>query len=263
MKKEWLMPPHKKICTLFATACCLMASNAAQDNQKIIERWKKGRVQFDQPEFVVIDAQAELGQGTTIGCGVHIVGASTIGQNCSIGHYTVIKNCSIGDNVLIHSHCVLENAIIEDHAEIGPFAHIEEHTHIKSGAVIGNFVQVKRSTIGEQTKAKHLAYLGDTQTGTKVNIGAGTITCNYNGVSKHKTTIADHACIGSNTSLVAPITIGEGAMTGAGSVITKDVPDHALAIARVEKQVNKENYVPQLLQHYAEQKNSESRKKCE
>ncbi len=216
----------------------------------LISRWKKGGVVFDEPQFVVIDENVQLAEHTRIGCGAHILGNSEIGQYCSIGHFSIIKNCIIGNNVKIRSHCVLENAVIKDGAEIGPFAHIEEGTTIGNNAVIGNFVEVKRSTIGPETKAKHLAYLGDTITGKKVNVGAGSITCNYNGVSKNQTCIEDNALIGSNNCLVAPIKIGKGAITGAGSTLTKNVPDGALAISRANQQVNKEGYASKLLNKY-------------
>lgn len=223
-------------------------------NIDTITRWKKGGIVFDEPQFVVIDDTVMLAEGTRIGCGVHILGTSEIGHSCSIDHFSIIKNCTIGKNVKILSHCVLENAVIEDGAEIGPFAHIEEGTTIGKKAVIGNFVEVKRSTIGPETKAKHLSYLGDTTTGRKVNVGAGVITCNYNGVSKHATHIDDNALIGSNNCLVAPIEIGKGAMTGAGSTLTQNVPDDALAISRSDKQINKDGYASKLLNKYRQEK---------
>ncbi|MEX0849748.1 MAG: DapH/DapD/GlmU-related protein [Candidatus Dependentiae bacterium] len=224
------------------------------NNEQTITRWKKEGIAFDQPEFVVVDNKATIGQQTTIGCGVHILGQTNIGTSCTIGHFSIIKNCTLGNNVTIYSHCVLENAVIEDNAKIGPFAHIQESTTIMQHAEIGNFVEVKRSTIGVGTKAKHLSYLGDTTTGKKVNIGAGTITCNYNGVSKHKTNVGDNTLIGSNNCLVAPIEIGNNAITGAGSTLTQNVPDDALAIARSNNQINKEGYASKLLQKYKNEK---------
>ncbi len=226
----------------------IMPTLYAQEDS--ISRWKKGGVVFEEPQFVVIDDNVQLAEHTRIGCGAHILGTSEIGRHCSIGHFSIIKNCIIGNNVKILSHCVLENAVIEDGAEIGPFAHIEEGTTIGKKAVIGNFVEVKRSTIGPETKAKHLSYLGDATTGKKVNVGAGVITCNYNGVSKHSTTIEDNALIGSNNCLVAPIKIGKSAITGAGSTLTKNVPNNALAISRTNQQINKEGYASKLLNKY-------------
>jgi bifunctional UDP-N-acetylglucosamine pyrophosphorylase/glucosamine-1-phosphate N-acetyltransferase len=235
-----------------ALIICILFFNqiAFSNNEQTITRWEKDSITFDQPQFVVIDNSVTIGKQTNIGCGVHILGQTNIGTSCSIGHFSIIKNCTLGNNVTIYSHCVLENAVIEDNAKIGPFAHIEEGTTIMQYAEIGNFVEVKRSTIGQGTKAKHLSYLGDTTTGQKVNIGAGTITCNYNGVSKHKTNIGDNTLIGSNNCLVAPIEIGKGSITGAGSTLTQNVPEDTLAIARSSEQINKEGYASKLLNKY-------------
>ena len=218
----------------------------------IIDLEKNG-VFFEQPDFVVISPDSHIGSGTGVGCGVHILN-SQIGKGCTLGHFTIIKNSIVGNNVKIHSHCVLENVVIEDNAEIGPFANLKEGSVIREQAVIGNFVEVTRSTVGKGSKAKHLSYLGDAELGEKVNIGAGTITCNYNGVSKNKTIIEDNALIGSDNCLVAPINIGKGAMTGAGSTLTNDVPEGALAIGR-SRQTNKDGYVAQLLEKYRTKKN--------
>lgn len=212
-------------------------------------------VDFEQPDFVVISPQTHIAPGTSVGCGVHVLGNSHIGTNCTLDHFSIIKNCTIGNNVKVHSHCVLENVTLKDGAEVGPFAHIKEHSVIEEKAVIGNFVEVTRSTVGKESKAKHLTYLGDAELGEKVNVGAGTITCNYNGVSKHKTVIGNNALIGSDNCLVAPITIGNGAMTGAGSTLTEDVPANTLAIAR-NKQTNKEGYASTLLEKYRTEKNA-------
>jgi bifunctional UDP-N-acetylglucosamine pyrophosphorylase/glucosamine-1-phosphate N-acetyltransferase len=215
---------------------------------------------FEAPNFVVVSPDTSIEENSLIGCGVHLLGETKIGRSCSIGHYNVLKNCTIGNNVKIHSHCVLENVTIMDGAEIGPFAHLKEHTVIQEKAVIGNFVEVTRSTIGKESKAKHLSYLGDAELGEQVNVGAGTITCNYNGVSKHKTVIKNNARIGSDNCLVAPITIGEGAITGAGSTLTQNVPDHALALER-NQQVTKEEYAPLLLEKYHQEKKAIEDKK--
>lgn len=211
---------------------------------------KHNLVHFDNATFVVVENDVTIGAETRVSCGVHLLGNTSIGKNCTIGHYSILKNCTIGDNVIIESHCVLENTIIESAAQIGPFAHISESSKIGKKAIIGNFVEVKRSTIGQNTKAKHLAYLGDVTLGQNVNIGAGTIFCNYNGVAKQPTTVGDHAFIGSNTTIVAPLYIGNHAMTGAGSVITKNIPDNCLAIARTQSQVNKLDYTNKLLNKY-------------
>ncbi len=216
-------------------------------------------VYFQEPTFVVIDPDVMIGEGTTIGCGVHILGRSTIGKNCFIGPFSVITNCTIGDNVKIYSHCVIENSTFASHTEIGPFAHISEKSTIQEKVIIGNFVEVKRSNVGTNSKAKHLSYIGDGVLGSHVNIGGGTIFCNYNGVLKQQTTILDNASIGGNNSLVAPLIIGKGAITGAGSTITENVPDNCLAIGRVNKQINKENYASKLLEKYKQEKASKER----
>jgi bifunctional UDP-N-acetylglucosamine pyrophosphorylase/glucosamine-1-phosphate N-acetyltransferase len=188
-----------------------------------------------------------------IGTNVHIAstaqvsGKSSIGDNSSVGHYSILENVTIGKGVKILSHCVLTNVTLEDDTVVGPFAHLHDGSIIQKGAVIGNFVEVTRSIVGERSKVKHLTYLGDAHLGKNVNVGAGTITCNYDGVNKSKTVIEDDALIGSNNCLVAPITIGSGAMTGAGSTLTIDVPAHALAIAR-SHQTNKEIYATKLLE---------------
>ena len=161
-----------------------------------------------------------------------------IGKNVTIEPYVVIgSKVKIGNNVIIKSFSHLENCKIENKVEIGPYARIRPGTTLKEGSKIGNFVEIKKSTLGKKSKVNHLTYIGDTSIGKSVNVGAGTITCNYDGKNKHKTIIEDGTFIGSNSSLVAPLTLGEGSYTGAGSVITKNVPKGKLAVGR-GKQVN-------------------------
>ncbi len=165
-----------------------------------------------------------------------------IGKNVVIEPYVVIsKNVKIGNNVTISSFSYLEGAKIDNNVDIGPYARIRPGAVLKSGSKIGNFVEVKKSTIGVNSKINHLSYIGDTSIGKSVNIGAGTITCNYDGVKKHKTRIKDKVFVGSNTSLVAPITINENSIVGAGSVITKNVTKKSLALTR-SNQVEIKNY---------------------
>ena len=152
------------------------------------------------------------------------------------------------ENVTVQSHCVIKNAYIKEDAEVGPFAHLRANVTIGQECVIGNFVEIKNSTLDTETKAKHLTYIGDATIGSHVNIGAGTITCNYDGIRKNQTIIKDHAFIGSNNALIAPITIGNNAFTAAGSTITSDVPDNALAIAR-SPQTTKCDYAKKLKHH--------------
>ena len=165
-----------------------------------------------------------------------------IGKNVSIEPYVVIgKKVKINNNVTIHSFSHLENTKIENNVSIGPYARLRPGSILKSGSRVGNFVEVKKSTIGKGSKANHLSYIGDTTLGKNVNIGAGTITCNYDGVRKNKTKIKDNVFIGSNTSLVAPVTINEKSIVGAGSVITKNVNKKSLALTR-SNQLEIKNY---------------------
>ena len=165
-----------------------------------------------------------------------------IGRNVSIEPYVVIgKKVKINNNVTIHSFSHLENTKIENNVSVGPYARLRPGSILKSGSKVGNFVEVKKSTIGKGSKVNHLSYIGDTTLGKNVNIGAGTITCNYDGVRKNKTKIKDNVFIGSNTSLVAPITINEKSTVGAGSVITKNVNKKSLALTRTN-QLEIKNY---------------------
>lgn len=218
--------------------------------------------------FIATITAADLQNNTPV-----VINTNT-GEDCNIGQYSIVKNCKLGNNVTIDAHCVIENCDIGDNAvinshcvlkdstfepqvKIGPFAHVSERSIVHKCAAIGTFVQVKRSKIQEGAKAMHFAYLGDATIGKRVNIGAGTITCNYNGVSKFKTIIEDDAFIGSNTTIIAPRIIGKGAYVAAGSVVTKDVPEESLAIERTSGQINKEGYAPKLRERYrqAQQKN--------
>ena len=159
-----------------------------------------------------------------------------IGKRVIIEPYVVIgSKVKIGNNVVIKSFSHLENCKIENSVEIGPYARIRPGTTLKKGSKVGNFVEIKKSTLGQKSKANHLSYIGDTAIGKSVNVGAGTITCNYDGIKKNKTIIKDNAFIGSNTSLVAPITIGENSVVGAGSVITKNVKKKTLAVTRTSQ----------------------------
>ena len=165
-----------------------------------------------------------------------------IGKNVTIEPYVVIgKNVKIGNNVIIKSFSHLESCKIENKVELGPYARIRPNTILKEGSKIGNFVEIKKSTVGKKSKVNHLSYIGDSEIGKSVNIGAGTITCNYDGVKKSKTKIKDNVFIGSNSSLVAPITIEKQSVVGAGSVITKNVRKKSLVLTR-SKQIELKNY---------------------
>ena len=165
-----------------------------------------------------------------------------IGKNVTIEPYVVIgSKVKIGNNVIIKSFSHLENCKIENKVEIGPYARIRPGTTLKEGSKIGNFVEIKKSTLGKKSKVNHLTYIGDTSIGKSVNVGAGTITCNYDGVKKYKTRIKDNVFIGSNSSLVAPITLAENSIVGAGSVITRNVSKKSLALTR-SQQLEVKNY---------------------
>ena len=194
-----------------------------------------------RPETCDIDADVEIGPDTVIEPFVQLIGKTKIGSDCRIRSFSVITNCEIGNKVLIRCGCILDDSVVRDGAELGPYSRLRPGCDIGEGAHLGNFVEAKKSRIGKRSKANHLSYLGDAEIGEGVNVGAGTITCNYDGVTKSKTTIDDGAFIGSDTTLVAPVTVGKRSYVGAASCITEDVPDDALAVAR-GRQVNKEGW---------------------
>jgi bifunctional UDP-N-acetylglucosamine pyrophosphorylase/glucosamine-1-phosphate N-acetyltransferase len=184
------------------------------------------------PATTYIDADVEIGPDTVIHPGVAIEGQSRIGAACEVHSHVRIVDSEIADKVVIQNFCLILGSRIAESASVGPFAHLRPESVVGERARIGNFVELKKTTLGPGSKANHLAYLGDATIGAKVNVGAGTITCNYDGTSKHPTVIEDEAFIGSDTQLIAPVRIGKGAYVGAGSSITEDVPPGALGIAR-------------------------------
>jgi bifunctional UDP-N-acetylglucosamine pyrophosphorylase / glucosamine-1-phosphate N-acetyltransferase len=208
------------------------------ERKKIVGYWMAHGVIFTMPDTVDIHTDVTIGRGTIIHAGVQLHGSTNIGSHCTIHPYAIIEDSALADSVVVKSHSVIDRAQIGAHVHVGPFAHIHTHTQLGEAVVIGNFVEVKQSVLDTKTKAKHLAYLGDATLGKQVNIGAGTIVCNYDGVQKHRTEINDNVFVGSNSTLVAPLTIGTGAYTAAGSTITEDVPADALAFGRA-RQVNK------------------------
>ncbi len=187
------------------------------------------------PNNTYISEEVKIGKGTIIYPGMTISGKTVIGKNCRLGPSAVVQDCKIADNVEIKFSCVLTLSKVERGAIIGPFAHLRPEALIGPEAKVGNFTEIKKSKIGKGSKVSHLSYIGDTLMGEKVNIGAGTITCNYDGLKKHKTIIKKGAFIGSNTSLVAPVTVGSKSLVGAGSTITKNIPDNKLALARARE----------------------------
>jgi bifunctional UDP-N-acetylglucosamine pyrophosphorylase/glucosamine-1-phosphate N-acetyltransferase len=191
-----------------------------------------------RPETCDIDADVEVGPDTVIEPFVQIIGRTKIGSDCRIRSYSIITNCEIADGVVIKPGCIMEDSVVRKGAILGPYSHLRPGSDIGEGAHVGNFVETKKTRLGKGSKANHLSYLGDAEIGEGVNVGAGTITCNYDGVNKHGTTIEDGVFIGSDSTLVAPVRLGRGAYVGAASCITEDVPADALAVGR-GRQVNK------------------------
>ncbi len=209
--------------------------------EKTAMRLMESGVTIFRPESCVIDADVEVGADTVIEPNVQLRGRTRIGSDCMIRSGTVIENSTLADGVLIRQSCIVTDSVIAAGATIGPFAHLRPGSEIGEDAHIGNFVETKKARLGKGAKAGHLSYLGDADVGAGTNIGAGVITCNYDGVLKHQTRIGKGAFVGSDSTLVAPVTIGEGAYIGAGSCITKEVPAGALAVGR-GRQVNKEGW---------------------
>jgi bifunctional UDP-N-acetylglucosamine pyrophosphorylase / glucosamine-1-phosphate N-acetyltransferase len=198
-------------------------------------------VTIERPETVTIDLGVEAGMDTIIEPFARITGATVIGEECRIGMGAIVSNCQIGNRVQIAPYTLMDSCRIDDDAHLGPFARLRMQAHVETGAHVGNFVELKKTRLGAGSKSMHLAYLGDSTIGKKVNVGAGTITCNYDGVKKHATHIEDGAFVGSNSTLVAPVSVGAGSYVAAGSVVTEAVPSDALALGR-SRQVNKEGW---------------------
>jgi bifunctional UDP-N-acetylglucosamine pyrophosphorylase / glucosamine-1-phosphate N-acetyltransferase len=217
-------------------------------------------VTIQLPETVLIDPEVTAGEDTVIEAGVQLLGKTKIGARCTIRTGSVLIDALLGDEVTVEPHCVVAKSRLDDHVIIGPFARLRPDNHLKAGARIGNFVELKKSTIGEGTKAMHLTYLGDTRIGAKSNIGAGTITCNYDGFHKFPTSIGNKVFIGSDSALVAPLRIGDGAYIGAGSTITDNVPADALAIAR-GRQANKPGWASKKRRELAAAENPKKAKR--
>jgi bifunctional UDP-N-acetylglucosamine pyrophosphorylase/glucosamine-1-phosphate N-acetyltransferase len=200
-----------------------------------------GGVTFIDPSHAYVSSEAQVGRDCVIHPDVHIEGRSIIGEGCEIYHGARITDSRLGDRVTVKDHCVIIDSDIADDCAVGPFAHLRMDARLEERAVVGNFVEVKKSRIGRRTKAMHLTYLGDATIGAETNIGAGTVTCNYDGRQKHPTVIEDNVRIGSDTMLVAPVRVGSGAVTAAGSVVTEDVPPNTLVAgvpAKVKKKLN-------------------------
>ena len=219
-----------------------LAEVSAIMRQKKNEELMAAGVTIVDPASTFIDSDVIVGPDTVIHPGVVIQGQSKVGSACEIHAYVRIADSELADKVTILNFCVISGARVAEGASVGPFAHLRPATEVGQGAKVGNFVELKKTSLGPGSKASHLAYLGDATIGANVNVGAGTITCNYDGVQKHQTVIEDNAFIGSDSQLIAPVTVGRGAYVAAGSSITRDVPAEALGIAR-GRQENVEGWV--------------------
>ncbi|MFW2371708.1 MAG: bifunctional UDP-N-acetylglucosamine diphosphorylase/glucosamine-1-phosphate N-acetyltransferase GlmU [Gammaproteobacteria bacterium] len=198
----------------------------------IASKLMENGVTICDPARIDVRGELEIDNDVMIDINVILQGKVKIGKGSSIGANCIIVDSIIGENVIIKANCVIESSMLDDHVEVGPFARLRPDTVLSENSRVGNFVEIKKSTIGKGSKVNHLSYIGDTDMGEDVNIGAGTITCNYDGANKHKTTIKDKVFVGSNSQLVAPVILGENATIAAGATITKDVEDGALAISR-------------------------------
>ena len=192
------------------------------------------------PSTVYVEEQVQVGAGTLLLPGTILRGNTVIGAGCEIGPNTMITDCAVGDGAVVNSSQCNES-VIDAGAHVGPFAYIRPNCHVGKDVKVGDFVELKNSSIGDGTKISHLTYIGDSDVGEHCNFGCGTVVVNYDGKQKYRTTIGDHCFIGCNTNLVSPVSIGDWAYTAAGSTITSDVPEHNLAIARA-RQVNKEQW---------------------
>jgi len=210
--------------------------------QRKAEELMLSGVTIERPETVCIDASVSAGADTVIEPFTRLLGRTRIGEDCRIGAGAILENTELGDRVIIRPYCVITDSRIDAGAQVGPFARLRQGAHAGANTKIGNFVELKNTRLGAGSKSQHLAYLGDAEIGTRVNIGAGTITCNYDGEKKHATTIGDGAFVGTNATLVAPLKIGADSYIAAGSAITEEVPPGALALGR-ERQVNKPGWV--------------------
>jgi bifunctional UDP-N-acetylglucosamine pyrophosphorylase/glucosamine-1-phosphate N-acetyltransferase len=219
-----------------------LAAVAVIQRRRILDRLMEAGVTILDPASTYVEDTVTIGPDTVLYPNVVLEGATEIGAGCVIGSGCHVNASRLADDVTLKPYCILTDSVVEERAELGPFCHLRPKAVIGARARVGNFVEVKKSRIGRGSKANHLAYIGDATIGDGVNIGAGTITCNYDGERKHETVIGDRAFIGTNSSLVAPITIGDGAYIGSGSVITRDVPPGALAIERSPQTV-KEGWV--------------------
>jgi bifunctional UDP-N-acetylglucosamine pyrophosphorylase/glucosamine-1-phosphate N-acetyltransferase len=196
---------------------------------RIRDEWMLAGVTMPDPASVYLDAGVELGQDSVVMPNTHVSGASRVGRECRIGPNSIVADSEIGDRCAIFAS-IVRGSVLDDGVEVGPFSHVLPGSWLGQGVRIGSHAEVTRSRLGPGTKLTHFCYIGDAEIGANVNIGAGAVTCNFDGVEKHRTTIGDGAFIGSDSMLVAPVTVGAGATTGAGAVVTRDVPPGDLVV---------------------------------
>jgi len=213
--------------------------------RRINAAWMEAGVTFLDPETTLVGPRVTLAQDVVLEPGARLEGTGHAGEGTRIGQGCLLRNCRIGSNAEIRAFCVGQDAVIGDHAKVGPFAHLREGTHLEEKVHVGNFVETKKAHLRAGAKANHLSYLGDCEVGERSNMGAGLITCNYDGFHKHRTLIGKDVFVGSDCQLVAPVQLGDGCLIGAGSTITKDVPPGALALSR-SPQANKEGAAQRL-----------------
>jgi len=248
-----------------AVALCdpaeLMGMNSRRDQaclqaharDRINGAWMDQGVTFLDPDSALVGPRAVLGRDAVVAPGARLAGAVTVGRGTQVGQGCVLTDCSLGEDVELRPYCVLDRASVADRCVLGPFAHLREGSVLEPGVHLGNFVETKKTTLRAGAKANHLSYLGDTEVGERTNIGAGLITCNYDGFNKHRTRIGRDVFVGSDCQLVAPVTLGDGCVIGAGSTITADVPAGALALTRAPMVV-KEGAADRLRQKLRAQK---------
>lgn len=204
--------------------------------RRMADRLMRMGTSLSDPDRLDVRGSLLCGQDVHLDVGVVIEGDVELGDHVYVGPYTLLRNSSIGADTRVESHCVIDNAIVGRGCKIGPYARLRPEAHLANDVQVGNFVEIKKSSLGDGTKANHLAYIGDASVGARVNIGAGVITCNYDGVNKHRTVIGDDAFIGTDTQLIAPVTVGQGAYIAAGSSLAKDAPEGQLTICRSRDQ---------------------------
>ena len=236
-----LLPREENELLLVDTTDSWAKAVAVLRSRKIDELLRRGVLVFD-PGSVFVEPEVQVGRGTKLFPWVHLQGTTVVGRDSSIGSFSHIVDSILGPGTTVLDHCFIRSSRIGKKVQIGPFAHLRPDSDVGAGAKVGNFVELKKTRLGAGAKAPHLSYLGDAVIGRGANVGAGTITCNYDGVRKHETIVGDGAFIGSDVQLVAPVRVGKGAYVAAGSCIVDDVPAHALAIAR-SRQVVKRGWV--------------------